>query len=110
MLSNFGGGYDPVSSMFTCPVSGVYVISLTVMSPPGTNFIQGQVMKETEIYTSTLADDHSDAYTSSSTTSVLRCEAGERIWVRSDNENSVMYGSGAQHRLSTVSGFLLYAD
>ena len=110
VLSNFGGGYDPVSSMFTCPVSGVYVISLTVASSIGEKRLQAQIYKEATLHTTALADDHADAVTTGSMTSVLSCEAGERIWVRSQNTDSQMNGSGGCCRRSSVSGFLLHAN
>ena len=110
VLSNFGGGYDPVSSMFTCPVSGVYVISLTVTSFAGDKRIQGEIFKEASRHTAALADDHTNAVTSGSATAVLSCEAGERIWVRSYNANSEMHGSNDCCRKSSMSCFLLYAN
>ena len=32
---NFGNGYDPQLGIFTCPKSGVYIFTITIMSERG---------------------------------------------------------------------------
>ena len=108
VLSQFGDAYNPVSSTFTCPVAGVYVISVTVTTTTN-NIMRCQLMWESSIRLSVFASLDESSSHSGSVTEVVECEAGERIWVRSYSTGNRMYGNGSAARRSSFSGFLLHA-
>ena len=109
VLSQFGNAYNPVSSTFTCPVTGVYVISVTVTSIIGDR-MRCQIMWESSVYLSAYGDNDGSTYNSASATQIIECAAGERIWIRSNGSSgNTMYGDGSAFRLSSFCGFLLHA-
>ena len=104
--SSFGDAYEPVSSMFTCPVTGVYVIYLTVTSNVGSQF---RAFIYHEGYTMAVWPDNDvDTRNTGSTSVILDCEAEQRIWIRAQI-NGDMYGNPNDARISSFSGFLLHA-
>ena len=105
--SSFGDAYEPVSSMFTCPVTGVYVIYLTVTSSVGNEF-QALIYHEVSYSMAVWPDNDVDTRNTGSSTVVRDCDAGQRIWIRSQI-NGEMYGHPYGNRLSSFSVFLLYA-
>ena len=108
VLSQFGDAYNPVSSTFTCPVAGVYVISVTATTTPY-YVIRCQIMWESSIRLNALGDSvDANVYDSGSVTAIVECDAGERIWARSDLTDNRLT-SGGSYRWSSFSGFLLHA-
>ena len=89
-------------------MAGVYVISVTVTAV--TNYVMRcQIMLESSIRLSAFGDNDESSYNSGSATEVVECDAGERIWARSDGTGNRMYGQGYSNRWSSFSGFLLHA-
>ena len=108
VLSQFGDAYNPVSSTFTCPVAGVYVISVTVTTATNKE-MRCQIMLESSLRLSAFGGNDESSFNSASTTEVVECGAGERIWTRSYSTGNTMYGQGNVARRSSFSGFLLHA-
>ena len=92
--------------MFTCPVSGVYVISVTVTSDVG-SIARGRIVKESTTSLGAFADNDGSVRNVASVTSVLECSHGERVWVRS--EFSGVDVINGDYQRTGFSGFLLYA-
>ena len=109
-FTNFGGGYDPVSSMFTCPVSGVYVVSVT-FTTYDERYAYGSITHEGMVLHGAYADDGARTRSSAATVSVFECTAGDRVWVRTGASTSHRTHGGADYldNTSGFSGFLLYA-
>ena len=109
VLSNFGDAYDGISSTFTCPVTGVYVISLTLTSATG-DYAQAQITKESSSMLAAYADNDEASFNVAAVTSVFECSAGERVWVRTNASGSQrLYGSTGVFQRTGFSGFLLNA-
>ena len=92
--------------MFTCPVSGIYVITVSVTSVIGYN-VDVQIMRENVIDVAAFADNDESVQTAATTTSVMSCDAGERIWIRTDSSTSRIHGHGSTNRHTSIAGFLL---
>ena len=109
VLSQFGDAYNPVSSTFTCPVAGVYVISVTATTTPY-YVIRCQIMWESSIRLNALGDSaEANVWDSGAVTQIIECNAGERIWARSDLTGNRLSSAESSARWSSFSGFLLHA-
>ena len=105
IISNVGNPYDAETGHFMCPVAGLYVFSVNLMSERYLKEAYGQLVKEgqtiTRVYASCTETKHH--YSQSATFIILECKAGERIWVESYKIQSKVYGE----RFSTFSGYIL---
>lgn len=107
-LSNIGNAYDSHSSIFTCPVTGVYVITVSVTGRPGT-VSDVNIMQDNQWLVSAYADSAADHISAATMTAVVECTSGQRIWVESA-QLSTTYGDHVAYWRSTAfSGFLLNA-
>ena len=105
--TNLRGGYSGTTGVFTAPMAGTYVFSLTfVMYYTSSYATYGelQVMKNNsmEIKVSNYVNNFSDLGSASGTT-VLVLSTGDRVYVRDDRGNMYLEGE----RLTYFSGFLL---
>lgn len=102
VITNLGNGYDPRHGHFTCPVKGLYLFAVTVLSSSrGSHALYTEVVKNgnrvTRLY-NTITE-------ASSTTSVflITLEVGEMVWVRSLN-SEIIHGYG----YDSFAGTLIY--
>ena len=104
--SNLGNHYNAGTSKFTCPVNGLYVFSVSVLSGNGKNMF-AEIMKEERSYAMAWGDKQ-DNYESGSVLAVITCSSGENVWIRCNFNGHRMYGESS-YGYSTFSGFLLSA-
>ena len=97
--------FDTLAFSFTCPVSGYYLLTLTVRNLVNTHalmriYIESQQRAGVSCMDGTGEHDIQQA----SNTVIAECEAGERVWLRSKCEND----SGADNeRFLAFAGFLI---
>ena len=104
--TNIGGAYDDSSSVFTCPVTGVYVISVSVTSSINQT-ITGRIRIEKQTYVLASGDIDPVSQNSGSAMVVEYCIQGENIWIESGtNEFHETHGNSPSR--SSFSAFLLY--
>nr|KAG5691130.1 hypothetical protein BaRGS_030938 [Batillaria attramentaria] len=106
VVLNDGNGYDPISGIFTVPVSGVYNFALQIFlrGPQDTLIdikVNGHIISRMSLDTIT----NSNGDDSDSTSVTVKVNAGDEVWVES--------GNGAHTYVSDVhtyfTGHLLYA-
>ena len=100
VLTNMGNAYHAHSGIFTAPVNGVYVISVT---------IAGWKRSEDHIYVQMKQNGNSLCYVwvtqdQSSQTLVLRLQKNDEIYLVNLRPSDVILGN----TFSSFSGFLLY--
>ena len=102
VLNNEGFGYQQSSSMFICPVDGLYVFAASLCSrSTGFNAV---IKKESQALLSVKSHDgHEDQ---GMVTVVVQCLATERVWVRTNAHDGTAISSDEQ-RYVTFSGFLI---
>lgn len=107
ILFNIGDAFDPISSIFTCPVTGVYVVTVSVASY-SSGYAQVIIVKEGQKQTGVFADDVSGQISAASTSAVTACIAGERVWVES-TAGATSIRANVDVRDTSFSVFLLNA-
>ena len=114
VLLNFGGAYNNVESVFTCPVTGVYFFTFSLYSANVryTEYSYGDLFIDEVAVTSVLCGDNGSAYVyfQCSNSVVSHCLSGQRVRVVSaSTAHNQMYGT-EEYRSTTFSGFLVGDD
>ncbi|XP_068601780.1 complement C1q and tumor necrosis factor-related protein 9-like [Brachionichthys hirsutus] len=103
VLSNIQGSYDPITGVYTSPITGTYVFNYH-LTAYGKDLKVGLFSNSGQIVNTTAKDP---GMTSQSV--VLHLYQWERVWIEvKDVANNGMY-AGLEYS-STFSGFLLYPD
>ncbi|KAL3882720.1 hypothetical protein ACJMK2_029032 [Sinanodonta woodiana] len=104
VLHNEGNGYSVQTGRFTCPLSGTYFFSLTLMISPG-YYTAVQLIVNGQVKVNSYAHGYNSFYDQGSISIVARCEAGHNVWV-SMRDGSAVYGDF----YTSFSGFYLWGD
>ena len=107
VVTNIGGGYDPTSGKYTCPVDGVYVFSVSVLSQHSKLGLCSLIVgwdKKTTAY----ADGRGSSFGHSTNMITTQCNAGQQVWCQSYHDTLHVYVYDSEYRYSTFSGFLLH--
>ena len=103
IISNFGSAFDHQSSVFTCPVTGVYMFGVNVMSTPAAAAQVSLFIDDNSIF-NVLADGVSGAYVTASNFAFVSCERGKSVWIKTfQRTNQEIH----PYRYTTFSGFLI---
>ena len=104
IVSNFGGYFDLDSSIFVCPYSGIYWFSVSCFSENG-YACTPVIYVETKIILRTEGAADETHGNQASTSTVVECMAGKRVWIMNDYDNRVY---DTYDRTNSFSGFLLH--
>ena len=102
VVINMGAHYDPSTSVFTCPVSGYYLLSLHVRSI-GDEVMYADIVTGGTVVAGVAADRD---YDSASNTVVVYCAEGADVFVRARSSGCVLQGD-ATFAYSMFTGTLL---
>ena len=100
-----GGHYDATTSIFTCPVSGLYLFSATVYNIAG-QYMHGMIMHEGEHVAMAYANTHTEQ-TGSIVANIL-CLQGDKVWVESTWGDSNHMIGDASNKRSVFSGLCVH--
>ena len=108
-VTNVGNHYQVASSLFICPVDGLYAFSSYLVSDgSGYPDVGSHILLEgiplTSIKAHASNDDQGQAFC------VTSCYAGERVWVENYLQDTLVqanYGTG--EKFSSFNGFLIKA-
>ena len=111
MTTNNGGHFNTADSVYTCPLSGTYFFTfsmLAFLSDLGSTY--PRLWKDedpvSEAHCTINSSDHD--YVQCSNSAVVHCEEGQRAFLAANIANTeVMFSSGPA---SIFSGFLIHAD
>ena len=89
--------------MFICPYSGIYWFSVSCLSKDVQRCMPAINVERDTILKTQGTDDVTSGQASTST--VVECSAGQRVWVRNEGDNGVYNG---YNHMNSFSGYLLY--
>ena len=104
VISNFGSAFEPQSSIFTCPVTGVYMFGVNLMTPVNDS-AQVHLNIDNERLFNVLADDAFDVYSTGTNFAFVSCSQGQSVWVET-NRNRVNQKFHS-NRYTTLSAILI---
>ena len=81
VISNFGSAFEPQSSVFMCPVSGVYMFGLSLMNRASAHTEVALYVDEGLIFR-VIADDVGGVFASASNFAFASCNQGQRVWIK----------------------------
>ena len=107
VITNVGGGFDPVSSIFKTPVSGVYFFTVVIMSHAAED-IETQIMKNGTPLVNTYSGD-STTWNQGSQSTVVYLNAGDDVYVHIQDNKAINNGNVRVFggTWSSFSGFLI---
>ena len=103
VLTNVGDAYDAKSSVFTCPVTGVYLFTMTLL--PGVDEVaEAIIYKENGVVSKVYASRSPDRHSQATNLSFVSCTKGQRVWVKAIVfDNQVMF----HNMFTTLFGMLV---
>ena len=106
VITNFGDAYDKITGTFTAPKRGIYVFDMALMVDPGQRQYVEFVKDGQSIMLNYGQAVGLSIFISSSRTTTVELEKGNKVWIRTCNAAS--HGSGSVHgnKFSTFSGWL----
>ena len=108
VTSNIGGHFQPATSSFLCPITGVYYFSLAVSNVNDDNGIHAHLMIEDQILAS-VRGTALGTYNQGTNSAITTCERGQSVWVQvACCDDQRVFGS-ATYKYSSLSGFLVHA-
>lgn len=103
IVVNDGGFFNSSTGYFTCPYTGYYLFSVSILAQ--TTFTMGvDIRVNGTLLVGAYASD-TVTYGQAAATTIAKCEAGQMVWVRSRVNGNTMNGSSA--RYSRFTGALL---
>ena len=98
--TNIGGGFSGSTSEFSCTVAGYYMFSVTAMSELKKDVEATIVSTKGDVCPELWVDEDSgdgSLYSVGSTTCMMHCEQGHKVWVKSTYTDSVLDASHHSH-------------
>lgn len=80
--TNFGGGYDPITGVFTAPSDGLYYFSWTTLTEPKGSFITSLQHNNNAVAGNHARANGLDEYLPSSQSAVVQMKNGETVYIR----------------------------
>ena len=101
-LENEGYAYQPASSIFICPLGGLYVFTTSICS--NASYFSVDIVKESQrLLTARAHGSHDDQ---GMVSVVTRCGEAERVWVQVNARTGTAISNDTE-RYVTFSGFLI---
>ncbi|XP_061195788.1 cerebellin-3-like [Saccostrea echinata] len=107
VISNEGGGYDPINGIFTAPVVGNYVFYVSIQGYKDNDIYVDIVLNgSSEVRAMVEANSASnEQYETGTNLVILRLQQGDRVWVRHYDGSG--YATFSDAPVTTFSGFLI---
>lgn len=108
VVTNIGNNYDGATGKFVCKVPGTYFFTYNVLMRGGDGTsMWADLMKNTQVRASAIAQDQDQSYDYASNTVILHLDPGDEIYIKLDGGKA---HGGNSNKYSTFAGFILYSD
>jgi len=108
IVTNYGGGYDIKTGIFTCPKDGVYFITFTI-GQRDRKRAQAHLVNNDVGFIDAVADaTEADMNSQGGNSVVIPLKQGDRLHVRADRDNGGHFEGENMLRTTTFSGFYLF--
>jgi len=106
VVTNVGNAYNSHVGVFTAPVSGIYVFSVSLLGYPGHTNVYELYKNDVLLSNIFLWTPVIGQYESTSQTSVLQLNKGDDVTLRNRFVDEILHGDN----YSTFAGFLVWGD
>ena len=109
VIDNIGSHYDTSTSVFTCPVTGLYSLHLSLASYSASEVV-ADLIHDSATGQQTLATAIAQYEEDSQGTvsPVFVCNQGDEVWAEAVRFSSQQLAADSGRRYNTFSGFLVY--
>ena len=102
---NYGEHHQTDTSVFICPVDGLYCFSVNVVSSDAAEMMTGRLMMDQRELTGYQSAFDENASQTASTFGIFECLQGQRVWVRTSGGDTITYTMSGENARSLFSGF-----
>ena len=101
---NLGGAYSGVTSLFTCPVDGMYAMHVTLLVDDNSDLV-ADILLDGDVLATVLCDDNESHMCSNM--AVFECGAAQQVWVQTvtNADHEALVDDG--RHFNTFSGYLI---
>lgn len=106
IILNEGNHYDIIFNWFECPYNGVYFFSATLRGDDTRKYTSAILVKDSVNLLTIYTYNPTNPLSSASNSGLIRCSAGERLWLEAAYDDGVVNGQQAIHE-STFTVFMI---
>ena len=101
IVTNIGNHFNPLNYIFTCPIKGMYMFSVSVLSEYNNKGSRIALMRDgaglVDVYLSQDASPTDVMYNSASAVIVVECDIDQRVYVEATQTSYIDWSRHASH-------------